>query len=134
MLESIKWIPQLQVASYNKVHYSNCLLGFLKRNLPKNNSCQTIREHSYRQLILPTLNYCATIWDPHHHNAINQIKMIQHHAARFVLNCPWCRYHHNSITHMLTELQWPTLQTLRTDARFILLYKLIHHHQLILNQ
>ena len=106
----------------------------MKRNLPRNNSCQAIREHSYRQLILPVLNYCSTIWDPYHHNATNQIEMIQHRAARFVLNRPWRRYHLDSMTRMLTELQWPTLQTLRSNARLILLYKLIHHHQFIPNQ
>ena len=31
---------------------ANRLLGLLKRNLPKINNCQTIREHSYKQLIL----------------------------------------------------------------------------------
>ena len=51
---------------------------------------------------------------PQYHNAINQIEMIQHSAAHFVLNRPWRRYHHNNITLMLTELQWPTLQTLIT--------------------
>ena len=60
--------------------------------------------------------------------------MTQHRAARFVLNRPWRRYHLDSMTRMLTELQWPTLQTLRSNARLILLYKLIHHHQLIPNQ
>ena len=40
----------------------------------------------------------------------------------------------DSMTRMLTELQWPTLQTLRYNATLILLYKLIHHHQLIPNQ
>ena len=35
---------------------------------------------------------------------------------------------------MLTELQWPTLQTLRSNARLILLYRLIHHHHSIPNQ
>ena len=81
------------------------------------------------------LSYCATIWDPHHQNAINKIEMIQHRAARFVLNRPWQRHHHyshyNSVTLMLQKLQWPTLQSLRTNARFILLYKLIHHYQQI---
>jgi len=44
-----------------------------------------MREHSYSQLILPTLNYYASIWDPYYQNAINKIKKIQHHAASFVL-------------------------------------------------
>ena len=128
--QKLSWHPHIEQIC-NK---ANRLLGLLKRNLPRNNSCQAIREQSYRQLILPVLNYCSTIWDPYHHNATNQIEMIQHRAARFVLNRPWRRYHLDSMTCMLTELQWPTLQTLRSNARLILLYKLIHHHQLIPNQ
>ena len=84
---------------------ANHLYRFLKRKLSKNNSFQAIRELSYRQLILLTLNYRATIWDPHHYNTIRD-KMIQHCATYFVLNRPWRKYHHDSITFMLTELQW----------------------------
>ena len=61
--------------------------------------------------------------------------MIQYRGARFVLNRPWQRYYHyyhdDSVTLMLQKLQWPTLQTLRTNARLTLLYKIIHHHQQI---
>ena len=39
-------------------------------------------------------SYCAMIWDSHHQNAINKIEMIQHCAARFVLNRPWQIHHH----------------------------------------
>ena len=48
--------------------------------------------------------------------------MIQRCAECFVLNRPWRKYHLDSITLMLTESQWPTLQTLRTNSRLILLY------------
>ena len=30
--------------------------------------------------------YCSAIWDPYHLSDINKLKMIQHYAARFVLN------------------------------------------------
>ena len=129
--QKLSWHPHIDQIC-NK---ANRLLGLLKRNLPKNNNCQTIREHSYKQLILPMLSYCATIWDPHHQNTINKTEMIQHRVARFVLNHPWQRHHHychyDSVTLMLQKLQWPTLQSLRTNARFILLYKIIHHYQQI---
>ena len=39
----------------------NRLLAFLNRNLPRANQC--LREYSYKQLVLPVLDYCATIWD-----------------------------------------------------------------------
>ena len=56
--------------------------------------------------------------DPYHHNATNQIEIIQHCATHFVLNRSWYKYHldMHSMTRMLTELQWPTLQTLRSEV------------------
>ena len=72
---------------------ANHLLAFLNRNLPLCN--QRLHEYSYRQLVLPVLDYCATVWDPHYQNAVNQLEMIQHQAAHFVVNCPWTKYHHH---------------------------------------
>ena len=53
--------------------------------------------------------------------SISKLEMIQHRAARFVLNKPWHRsnQNHDSITDMLTSLEWPTLQNRRTIARLI---------------
>ena len=49
----------------NKV---NRLLAFLNRNLPRANQC--LQEYSYKQLVLPVLDYCATIWDPYYQKSI----------------------------------------------------------------
>ena len=55
--------------------------------------------------------------------AINKNETVQHYAAR----CPLQRHHHDSMILMLTELQWPTLQTLQTNAKLTLLCKIIYH-------
>ena len=83
------------------------LLGFLKRNL--RNCPRALKELSYKHFILPTLDYAVSIWDPYHCNNINKIEMIQHRAARFVLNCPWRRDIRDGISSMLQLLGWPTL-------------------------
>ena len=119
---------------------ANRLLGFLKRNLQY--APIEIKEHIYKQLLLPSLEYCSAIWDPHHQTSITKLEMIQHHAAHFVLNRPWYRSIHNydSITEMLAYLKWPSLQTRRTIARLTLLFKIVknllaiyliiaYHHQ-----
>jgi len=49
-------------------HKANQLLGFLQCNL--RGSSRILKEHSYKQMILPTIEYCSAIWDPHHQNAI----------------------------------------------------------------
>ena len=57
--------------------------------------------------------------------------MIQHRAARFVLNRPWERHHRDSITERLNELNWPSLQEHRKQARLNLLYKMVNHLLLV---
>ena len=60
--------------------------------------------------------------------------MIQHHAARFILNKPWIRHHRDSITEMLNELNWPSLQERRKQACLILLYKIVNHLLVVPNR
>ena len=97
---------------------ANCLLGFLKRNLY--NASTQIKEHVYKQLLLPSIEYCSAIYGTH---TINKIEMIQHYAARFVLNKPWHRQQQNdSIIDMLTYLKWPSLEDQRKISCLVLLF------------
>ena len=95
----MSWKPHIN----NVCNKANRLLGFLKRNL--HHCSSNLKEMAYKQLILPSLGYCAPIWDPFHHNLIYKLEMIQHRAAHFVLNRPWTRGHHDSITEMLCTLE-----------------------------
>jgi len=57
--------------------------------IPKKKSPVEIKEHVYKQLVLPSIEYCSAIWDPYHHASVHKLEMIQHRAAHFVLNKPW---------------------------------------------
>ena len=103
------------------------LLGFLKRAL--RTAPLEIKDYLYKQLLLPSIEYCSVIWDPHHITSIYKLEMIQHRAARFALNKPWLRsaqQENSSVTDMLTYLKWSTLQDRRTIARLTLLFKILH--------
>ena len=104
------------------------LIGFLNRNL---HTCsKELKELSYKQFVLPVLDYTSSIWDPYgpyHQNQINKLEMIQHRAAHYVLNQPWRRNVRDSINSLLLSLKWPTLQLHRESIRIILLYKIINH-------
>ena len=52
--------------------------------------------------------------------------MIQHHAAKFVLNKPWRKNHRDNITDMLQSLNWLSLEKRRRDSRLILLFKFLN--------
>ena len=63
-------------------------------------------------ILSQVLEYCAPIWDPHHQTNINKLESVQCRAARFVLNKPW-NNNLDSVTVMLNDLKWPTLQSHR---------------------
>ena len=102
-------------------------MGFLKRAL--RTAPLEIKDYLYKQLLLPSIEYCSAIWDPHHITSIYKLEMIQHWAARFILNKPLLRsaqQENSSVTDMLTYLKWSTLQDRRTIARLTLLFKILH--------
>jgi len=105
---------------------ANRLLGFMKRNL--HNAPTQIKEYLYKQLLLPSIEYCSAIWDPYHQTLVSKLEMIQHRAARFVLNKPWYRSgQQHSVTDMLNHLQWPSLTSRRRNARLILFFKIVRN-------
>ena len=122
------WINEKLSWQTHILYTCNRTLGFLKRNL---RTCPTyLKEQAYKQLVLPLLENCAPIWDPHHQTDINKLESVQCRAARFVLNKPW-NNNLDSVTVMLNDLKWPTLQSHRKYLRLILLFKVVNHLHLI---
>ena len=83
---------------------ANSTLGFLRRNLKK---CPpSLKETAYISLVRSTLEYAATIWDPHLSLDISSIEKIQRRVARFV------KGDYNTftgVTNILNELGWQQL-------------------------
>lgn len=105
-------------------HKANNTLAFLRRNLRINSP--DLKSTAYKALVRPLVEYSATVWDPSSENHIHQIEMVQRRAARFTLN----RYHNtSSVTSMLQQLDWTTLEQRREDYRLVMLYKL--HNNLV---
>ena len=94
-------------------------LAFLKRNLQINNT--KVKEAAYNGLIRPITDYCATVWDPYEKKYITQLEAIQRRAARFVNN----NYDYRaSVTDMISNLNWESLESRRQKARLSMLYKI----------
>ena len=116
----LSWTPHIN-SICNK---ANCLLRFLRRNL---HHCPPhLKQPAYKQIILPSIEYCSAIWDPYQQTSIHKLEMIQHRAARFVLNKPWRRNHKDSITDMLIRLKWQSLENRRRHSHLILLFKFVN--------
>ena len=105
----LSWTPHIHFIC-NK---ANRLLGLLRRNLYH---CPSyLKERAYKQIVLPSIEHCSTIWDPYQQTSIHKLKMVQHRAARFVLNKPWRRNHRDSITKMLQSLNWLHLRNVEEN-------------------
>ena len=77
---------------------------------------------AYSALVQPTLEYCASEWSPHTEQSKHKLEMVQRRAARYCAN----RYHNtSSVTEMLGDLQWETLESRRTKIQLTMLFKIV---------
>ena len=131
VLSQVEQNPYLGVLIHNKMSWSphiesivskaNSTVGFLRRNLKH---CRfKLRVTGYISLVRPKLEYCSSVWDPHFQKDVLALEMVQRRAARFVYN-DYSRQ--SSVTDMLNELQWPSLQHRRMISRLVLLYKVVN--------
>ena len=101
---------------------ANKILGLIRRNL--RGCSRKLKEQAYMSLVRPHLEYTCPVWSPYHQNDINKIENIQRQAARFVLH----RYRRqDSVSSMLQELQWVSLEQRRKTSSLILMYKICNN-------
>ena len=103
------------------VKKANGILGFLRRNLK--HCPTTLKETAYKSLVRSILDYGASIWDPYLKKDILDVEAVQRRAARFVTG-DYSRY--SSVTSMLNNLKWQSLESRRREARLSLLFKVVH--------
>ncbi len=100
---------------------ANKKLGFLKRNIKVKDS--TLKEKAYKAIVRPTVEYCATVWDPHYKTQAATVEKVQRRAARWVTG----RFHNmSSVSDMLSDLGWRDLNQRRVDSRLCMAYKIVH--------
>ena len=111
----LKWNSHIR----NVCSKANRTLGFLRRNMF---SCpKDVKGAAYKSMVRPILEYGSTVWDPHYNGLNDELENVQKRAARFVTRN--YSYETGSMTGILEELKWETLQKRRKDNRLILLYK-----------
>ena len=119
LTNTLHWTAQTKAASTK----AQQTLGVVRRNL---NKCPThIKAVAYTSLVRPIIEYASAAWDPHSQNNIKTLERIQRQAARFCTN----NYSREqwSVTKLLQELGWETLQTRRKSKRITTLYKMDHN-------
>jgi hypothetical protein len=115
--KDLTWHNQVSKAASK----GNRALGFVRRNI--RTASRATKERAYQTLVRPVVEYGATVWDPHQKHLTNTVEMVQRRAARYVTN----NYDYRaSVTSMLQELKWESLEQRRLKARVTMGYKIIH--------
>ena len=112
-----------QITSKQSLKKAGGVSAFLQRNIrpcPR----KTKALWCYLTLVRPILEYACTVWDPHTKDNIHRLEMVQHRYAPFVTG----DFHYtSSVSAMLTQLQWPTLQERRAQFKMVMMYRITHH-------
>ena len=83
-----------------------------------------IKSLAYRTYVRPILEYASAVWSPCTKADKYKLEMSQRKAARFVYN-HYSSY--SSVTNMLQQLNWESLEHRRIKATIIMFYKIINN-------
>ena len=90
-------------------------------NIPESSNSTSVKACTYLSLVHPTVEYAMVAWSPHTNKGIDCIKSVQHRTARFV-NSDYSPY--RSVSSMLTDLNWPSLQSRRRICDLGMFYEI----------
>ena len=83
-------------------------------------SCK-IKEATYKTYVCPILEYATVAWSPHTQRNIQKVEQVQRNCARYVTS-NYSRQ--SSLTTMLRELEWPSLESRRDHICLAMLYRI----------
>ena len=112
--EDLKWTDHINDISKK----ANQTLGFLLQNIRVYNNY--LKSTAFKTLVRPQLEYASTVWSPYTDQDINKLESVQRRDAKWVTRD--YRYK-SSVSAMIRDLNWRTLDQRRIDSRLVLLYK-----------
>ena len=74
----------------------------------------------YKSTVLPLVDYCSSVWAPHHKKYIEEVESVQKFATRIVTK-RW----NDSYSSLISQLNWPTLEQRRNCQKLVLCYKIV---------
>jgi len=105
---------------------ANSTFGFLRRNI--NISNPQIKEHSYKTLVRPILEYSQSVWDI---RRLVQLKRSSRSSEEqhVIHSTDTVEHRTSSVSSMLSQLNWQPLVERRRHARLVMFYKI--HYRLV---
>ena len=98
-------------------------LNLLRRKL--RDCSKNTKDVAYKTLVRPVLEYATTSWGSYQANHIHKVENVQRRAAHFVTGQ---HQRHISVTALMQDLQWRSLQECRLTARLCMFYKAVNGH------
>ncbi len=114
---NLKWDKQSQYAASKATK----MLNFIQRNF--HDCSTTVKENLYQTVVQPHLEYASVAWNPGTKKNKDALQKVQRRAARFV--CGDYR-RQSSVTTMLTDLNWDSIETRRQTLRLTTLHKILN--------
>ena len=111
---NLKWEKHIS----DKTSRANSTLHFISRTL--RHCPENARQLAYFTLVWSTLEYSCTVWDLHYGKDSDRLEMVNRRAACIVKGRN-LRYREVSVTALLENLKWKTLEERRKDLRLILM-------------
>ena len=99
-------------------------LGLLYRNFYQ--ADQSVLSHLYKALVLPKLDYCSSVWDPHAVTQIDRLESVQRFAAKLCTK-RWS----DPPSQLMMSLRWPSLRTRRSRQKAFLCRRIIKDESVI---
>ena len=87
-------------------------------------SPRAVKDACYKIMIHPIIEYAAIIWSPYTQSLINNLEAVQRKAVRSVCNN---YYRYSSMSKMLQQLGWPTLEHQGLEAKATMINKIINN-------
>ena len=123
------FIDSKQTFNYHvnqKCHSATTILNLLRRNLyfaPK-----SVKAKAYLSCVLPIIEYANVCWSPTTDKQKHKLEMVQHRAAKFATNSYPKKGHYQdfSISSLLSDLEWNTLEVRSNRAKFGMAYKILN--------
>ena len=83
--------------------------------------------------VRPILETAAICWDPSAENLKHNLEMVQHSAAKFVANYYPKKgsYHTFSMSSLIENLGWSTLEDRRKEAKLKMAYRILHNEVIL---
>ena len=109
-----------------KCHSATTVLNLLRRNLyfaPK-----SVKAKAYFSCVRPIIEYANVCWSPTTDKQKHMLEMVQHRAAKFATNTypKKGQYEDFSISSLLSDLEWDTLEVRRNRAKLGMAYKILN--------